>query len=139
MFIIILKTFQALTFNSKVLLKNWILEFIETDFGFDLIELILKYVFGKNLEINWFIFCRNNKSHESSKIEKIRIECNHLVRSVSFSLIANLHDSTAFWHRSAQSKQYFLISGHYSGRIRIWDIHSGNQSLVPIIWKIIFK
>ncbi|XP_054156101.1 WD repeat and SOCS box-containing protein 1-like [Oppia nitens] len=57
------------------------------------------------------------------------IECNHLVRSVSFALMANLHKSTAFWHRSAQFKQYFLITGHSSGRVRIWDIDSGKLLL----------
>ncbi|CAG2161743.1 unnamed protein product [Oppiella nova] len=74
--------------------------------------------------VKWHQLIRNGKSDETNKRDYLEIECNHLVRSVSLSLMANLHKSTAFWHRTAHYKQYFLITGHSSGRIRIWDIQS---------------
>ena len=76
----------------------------------------------------WLFANRTNKCEVSTKEYKI-VECNHVVRSVNFSQIANSHDSTAFWHRSAQFKDFFLISGHNSGRIRVWDIVSGNLQI----------
>lgn len=61
--------------------------------------------------------------------QQLAIDCGYLVRSLTFALIDNLHKSTAFWPRTAQEKCLFLVTGHCNGRIRVWDVISGNLLL----------
>lgn len=91
----------------------------------------------KKWKKNWnyliLIYRRNGANNDAVIKESLRIDCGHLVRSVNFSLIANLQKSTAFWPRTAQYKDFFLITGHSSGRIRLWDVLSGNSLIIQWI------
>jgi hypothetical protein len=87
----------------------------------------------KNWNYLMLIYRRNGANNDAVIKESLRIDCGHLVRSVNFSLIANLQKSTAFWPRTAQYKDFFLITGHSSGRIRLWDVLSGNSLIIQWI------
>jgi len=84
----------------------------------------------KNRNYLMLIYRRNGANNDAVIKESLRIDCGYLVRSVNFSLIANLQKSTAFWPRTAQYKDFFLITGHSSGRIRLWDVLSGNSLII---------
>lgn len=44
-------------------------------------------------------------------------------------MIDDLDKSSAFWPRTAHEKSLFLITGHCNGRIRVWDVVTGNLLL----------
>ncbi|KAI1292112.1 WD repeat and SOCS box-containing protein 1 [Halotydeus destructor] len=69
-----------------------------------------------------------NKSSSDPKCET-SIDCGFIVRSVTFVAIRNVDKLSAFWPRSAHCKTFFLVTGHTNGRIRVWDVQSGNLLL----------
>lgn len=54
------------------------------------------------------------------------IDCGYLVRSLTFASFEDVADKqSVFWLRIAKCKSLFLITGHNTGRIRVWDADSG--------------
>lgn len=60
----------------------------------------------------------------------ISVHTGHPVRSVAFgssSLGYDSRSSPPFWSRLSASKDLVLATGHNNGRIRTWDVLTGNN------------
>ncbi|XP_025017734.1 WD repeat and SOCS box-containing protein 1 isoform X2 [Tetranychus urticae] len=75
------------------------------------------------------------KPCRKSRLVPITIDCGDLVRSLKFCSIKQLDSTKNFWSRFAQFKDFFLITGHGTGRIRVWDLIAGKILLELVAHK----